>query len=90
MGFPPDVVEYACEITIFKCGKLEWRYLDGILRDLHKRDYIRWKKSAPKTSRPRPGGARRRDGAELVPAGPPPWRKNDAWMDAYLKEMDGQ
>ena len=36
-GFPPDVVEYAYEITIFKCGKLEWRYLDGILRDLHKK-----------------------------------------------------
>ena len=36
-GFSPEAVEYAYEKTVFKCGKLEWNYLNGILRDLDKK-----------------------------------------------------
>lgn len=89
-GFPPDVVEYAYEITIFKCGKLEWRYLDGILRDLHKKglhslEEISAKDKPPQTGRSEAAG-RRRTGSGRAAA----VEENDAWMDAYLKEMDGQ
>ena len=36
-GFSPDMVENAYERTVFKCGKMEWKYLNGILRDWDKK-----------------------------------------------------
>ena len=36
-GFPPETVELAYEKTVFKCGKLEWKYCNGILRDWDKK-----------------------------------------------------
>lgn len=78
------------KFTIFKCGKLEWRYLDGILRDLHKKglhslEEISAKDKPPQTRAERGGGTAQnwfRPAAAV--------EENDAWMDAYLKEMDGQ
>ena len=87
-GFPPEAVEYAYEKTVFKCGRLEWRYLDGILKDLHKKglhtmEEIAARDKLPGREEPRraaPGGAERAEGVQ----------DSVAWMKEYLRRTGGE
>ena len=87
-GFPPESVEAAYERTVYKCGKLEWKYCNGILRDwdkkgLHTPEEITSGDKLPQKE-PRRKGGRADDGRAAAVA------ESEAWMDAYLKQTDGQ
>lgn len=38
-GFPPETVSAACDITVLRKQKLEWRYLNGVLRSWHEKGW---------------------------------------------------
>lgn len=88
-GFSPEVVEYAYEKTVFKCGKLEWKYLNGILRDwdrkgLHTMEEITANDRMPvRQDGALPGGDKAQERAAAA-------EENADWMEAYLREMEGK
>lgn len=88
-GFSPEAVEYAYEKTVFKCGKLEWNYLNGILRDLDKKglhevEEIRRRDSTPQSERTAP---RRKDSGA---AAAEDVQDSVAWMKEYLRRTETQ
>ena len=74
-GFPPDTVALAYEITIMRKQKMDWRYLNGILR--------RWHESGWHTTAQVEAGEQRRDtaapGRGKAPAG-----RDKSWMKKYV------
>ena len=89
-GFSPEAVEYGYEKTVFKLGRMDWKYLNGILKDLDKKglhtlEEITAGDKPPQSDRSE-AAARRKSGPGRAAA----VEENDAWMDAYLKEMDAQ
>lgn len=86
-GFSPDVVENAYERTVFKCGKMEWKYLNGILRDwdkkgLHTMEEIT-KGDQPTQQEPRREGKRTEGHAPVSGV-----QDSVAWMKEYLKQTE--
>lgn len=88
-GFSPEAVEQAYEKTVFKCGKMEWKYLNGILRDWDKKGLhtveeiaVRDGLTAPEHSAPKQDSLPRST-AEGV-------QDSVAWMKEYLKQTAEQ
>lgn len=87
-GFSPEVVEQAYERTVFKCGKMEWKYCNGILRDwdkkgLHTAEEIASRDALPAADRAVPRRETPAGAAEGV-------QDSVAWMKEYLKQTEGQ
>ena len=87
-GFPPEAVEYAYEKTVFKCGKLEWGYLNGILSDLHKKGLHTLEEITAGDKLPAREDRRARPAGESSGAGSV--QDSVAWMREYLKKTGGR
>ncbi len=88
-GFGPEAVAVAYEKTVFKCGRLEWKYLNGILRDwdkkgLHTGEEIATGDKLPPKERAAGRSAARKKDEERAAA----VQESADWMDAYLKQME--
>lgn len=84
-GFDAEAVELAYEKTVFKCGKLEWKYCNGILRDWDKKGLHTKEEIAAMDRLPEKDGTgakqNKKDHAEAERV-----RDNAAWMKEYLKQ----
>ena len=84
-GFDAEAVELAYEKTVVKCGKLEWKYCNGILRDWDKKGLHTKEEIAAMDRLPEKDGTgakqNKKDHAEAERV-----RDNAAWMKEYLKQ----
>lgn len=71
-------------------ARMDWKYLNGILKDLDKKGLHTLEEitagDKPPQSERSEAAVRRKSGPGRAAA----VEENDAWMDAYLKEMDAQ
>lgn len=79
MGFPPETVAKAYEITVLRKQKLEWAYLGGILRRWHKQGWHTPEEVDRGEAEQRP--SRR---SPRAPASQPPKKRDNSWMKKYL------
>lgn len=84
-GFTAEAVGYAYEKTVFKCGKFEWKYANGILKDLQKKGLYTLEQ-IKRGDRP-PQRERRIDIRPSAEETSEALRESDAWMDAYLSQI---
>lgn len=84
-GFPPESVECAYEKTVFKCGKLEWKYCNGILRDWDKKG-LHTPEEIAAMDRPADASAAGQKKADAAAADRV--RDSVAWMKEYLKQSE--
>lgn len=96
-GFTAEAVEQAYEKTVFKCGKLEWKYCNGILRDwdkkgLHTVEEIaagdQMKRREGKPARPMRGATQEQREQEREKERAAAVQESVAWMKEYLKETE--
>ncbi len=97
-GFSDEAVAQAYEQTVFKCGKFEWRYCNGILRDwdkkgLHTPEEIAAGDKPPRAARTQDRPARRGASQEDQEQAREKERaaavqESVAWMKEYLKETE--
>ena len=90
-GFPPESVELAYEKTVFKCGKLEWKYCNGILRDwdkkgLHTPEEISAGDKLSRRESGYAGAAQKREQAAAADT----VQDSVAWMKEYLSKTEGR
>lgn len=90
-GFPPESVELAYEKTVFKCGKLQWKYCNGILRDwdkkgLHTPEEISAGDKLSRRESGYAGAAQKREQAAAADT----VQDSVAWMKEYLSKTEGR
>lgn len=88
-GFPPEAVEQAYEKTVFKCGKLEWKYCNGILRDWDKKGLHTLEEIAAGDKLPQKEDKRRKQPAQTAAAADTV-QDSVAWMKEYLSKTEGK
>lgn len=88
-GFPPETVELAYEKTVFKCGKLEWKYCNGILRDWDKKGLHTPEEIAAGDKLPRTEDKYQKQTARPV-AAVDTVQDSVAWMKEYLSKTEGK
>ena len=91
-GFSPEAVEYAYEKTVFKCGKLEWKYLNGILKDWNKKNLHTVEEITAKDSLPRQDAPVRQEPKPMGGSNAPAEGVQDsvAWMKEYLRQTENE
>lgn len=87
-GFTPEAVEQAYEKTVFKCGKLEWKYCNGILRDWDKKGLHTPEEIAAGDKLPRKEEKYRKQPAQAAAADTV--QDSVAWMKEYLSKTGGK
>ena len=83
-----EEVEQAYEKTVFKCGKLEWKYCNGILRDWDKKGLHTPEEIAAGDKLPRKEEKYRKQPAQTAAADTV--QDSVAWMKEYLSKTGGK
>ena len=89
-GFAPEVVECAYEKTVFKCGKMEWKYLNGILRDWDKKGLHTMEEITSGDQLPKKDSMAEKKQNHRAAAAAEGVQDSVAWMKEYLKQTENK